>query len=81
MHEYIMRYLMHHEIRGASIFEAMMGYGARHHLHMPRKLGGGDENPLMILVVDSEQKIRSLIPHLREILSEGLMVVKKVETA
>ena len=37
MDEYIMRYLMHHGIMGASVFPAVMGYGQKHHLHHDRQ--------------------------------------------
>lgn len=57
-HEYIMQYLLHHTIRGASVFEAVLGYGKKHHLHRPRKLGGSDEESIMILCIDVDEKIR-----------------------
>ncbi len=79
MHEHIMRYLMHHEIAGASMFSAMMGYGRKHHLHHPRKIGGMDEEPIMIVFVDEEDKVRAVLPHLKEIVREGLIVQKRVE--
>lgn len=79
MHEYIMRYLMHHNIMGASLFVAMMGYGHKHHLHHPRKIGGMDEEPIMITFIDEEEKVRAVLPHLKEVVKEGLIVQKKVE--
>ncbi len=79
MHEHIMRYLMHHNIAGASLFSAMMGYGSKHHLHAPRKIGGMDEQPVMILFIDEEEKVRAVLPHLKEIVKEGLIVQRKVE--
>ena len=81
MHEYIMRYLMHHEIMGASIFAAMGGFGHKRHLHYPRKIGAADEGPIMIMFVDIEEKVHLVLPHLKEVVREGLIVVKKVERA
>ncbi len=78
-HEYIMRYLLHHNIRGASVFEAVMGYGKKHHLHRPRKIGGSDEESIMIIFIDEDEKIRAVLPHLKEILQEGLITLKHVE--
>lgn len=79
MHEYIMRYLMHHNILGASMFTAFMGYGHKHHLHHPRKIGALDEAPIMILFIDEEENVRAVIPHLKEIIKEGLIVQKSVQ--
>ncbi len=79
MLEYIMRYLMHHSIIGASVFPAIMGYGHKHHLHHPQKIGNVDERPVMIMFIDEEEKARRVLLHLKEILSEGMITVKKVE--
>lgn len=79
MQEYIMRYLMHHGILGATVFAATMGYGHKHHLHRPKGLGTSDEGPIMIVFIDDEAKVRSVLPHLKEIVREGLIVATKVE--
>jgi len=77
--EYIMRYLMHHGIMGASVFPAVTGYGKKHHLHHTRTIGSADEGPLMILVIDEEEKLRSVLPHLKEVMRDGLVVAQRVE--
>ena len=79
MHEYILRYLMHHQILGASLFEARFGYGHKHHLHKPRSFGAVDEGPIMIIFIDEEEKVNTVLPHLKEVLGDGLMISKKVE--
>jgi PII-like signaling protein len=79
MPEYIMRYLMHHGIMGASVFAATMGYGHKHHLHRPKGLGTSDEGPIMIVFIDEEAKVRTVLPHLKEIVREGLIVARAVE--
>ena len=79
MYEYIMRHLMHHQITGASIFAAMGGYGSKKHLHFPKKLGAADEGPIMLLFVDTEERVRTVLPHLKEVVNEGLIVTKRVE--
>ena len=81
LYEYIMQYLIHHHVRGASIFAAMGGYGAKRHLHYPKKIGAADEGPLMILFIDEEEKVNTVLPHLKEIVREGLIVTKNVQRA
>ena len=81
LYQYIMKYLLHHHIKGASVFAAMGGYGVKRHLHYPRKIGASGEGPMMILFIDEEEKIRGILPHLKEVVAEGLIVVKKVERA
>lgn len=81
LYEYIMQYLIHHHVRGASIFAAMGGYGAKRHLHYPKKIGAADEGPLMILFIDDEEKVNTVLPHLKEIVREGLIITKDVQRA
>jgi len=77
--EYIMRYLMHHGVRGASVFSAMTGYGRQHHLHHRKSIGTADEGPLMILFVEEEEKVREVLPHLKEVMRDGLIVSARVD--
>ncbi|HTX98624.1 MAG TPA: DUF190 domain-containing protein [Bacteroidota bacterium] len=79
MYEYLMRYLIHHEIRGATLFAAMGGFGAKHHLHFPKKFGAADEGPLMLLFIDTEEKVAKVLPHLKIVLHQGLLVTLNVE--
>ncbi len=79
MHEYVVHFLMHHQIRGASIFAAMGGYGHKHHLHLPKRIGATDEAPILIVFIDEEEKILGVLPHLKEVIKEGLIVVKEVK--
>ncbi len=79
--EYIMRYLLHHQINGATLFRGEMGFGRHHHLHTPRKLGGSDALPVMIVFVDEEENVRKVIPHLKEVVAGGLIITHSVERA
>lgn len=77
--EYIMRYLMHHHIHGATTFLGSKGYGAHHHLNEPGQIGASDALPVMILFVDEEARVRQVLPHLKEVVAEGLIIVNSVE--
>jgi len=78
-YEYVMRYLMRHGIMGASVLTAMMGYGRKHHLQHRKGIGVADEAPIMILFIDEEIKIRTVLPHVKEVIGDGLIVTKQVE--
>jgi PII-like signaling protein len=79
LHESILRYLLHHGIKGATLFRGVMGFGAHHHLHEPRRFAASDAVPMMILFIDEEERVRKLIPSLKEMIAEGLIVAHKVE--
>jgi uncharacterized protein len=79
LHEHITRYLLHHEIRGATLFSGIMGFGSHHHLHAPRRILASDAVPVMILFVDEEVKVRRVLGYLKSILPEGLITLHTVE--
>ncbi len=79
LYEYIMQYLIHNHIKGATVFAAMGGYGQKRHLHFPRRIGTADEGPLMIIFIDEQEKVENVLPHLRSVVREGLIVTKRVE--
>ena len=45
LYQYIMKYLLHHHIKGVSVFAAMGRYRVKRHLHYPRKIGASVRDP------------------------------------
>jgi PII-like signaling protein len=78
LYEYILRYLMHHGIVGATLFRGTMGFGSQHHLNVPGRLGALDDRPLMITFIDDEDRVRSVLPHLASALRDGMIVTAEV---
>lgn len=66
-------------IAGASVFRGIEGYGASSHIHTTRLLSLSEDLPLAIVMVDEEPKIRAFLPHLEELITEGLVIVDEVE--
>jgi PII-like signaling protein len=57
----------------------MEGYGIHHKIHTASVLRLGTDLPVIVQAVDKEEKIRNLIPELKEMLPTELMVVQEVE--
>ena len=55
------------------------GYGANSRIHTTRILSLSEDLPLAIIVVDEEQRIRDFLPHLDEIITEGLVIIDPVQ--
>jgi uncharacterized protein len=66
-------------LAGASVVRGIEGYGASSRIHTSRILSLSEDLPLMIVIVDAEQKIRAFLPQLDELVSEGLVVLDEVE--
>ncbi len=79
LYEHILRYLLHHNMMGATMFRGVMGFGSHHHLHTPRKLAGSEPAPVMIVFVDEEKKVDGVMPYLKQVIAEGLIIAQRVE--
>jgi PII-like signaling protein len=66
------------DIAGATVFRGIEGYGASTLIHKKHLLRSSDR-PIMVSVVDTEEKIRNLIPALDEMVDEGLIAMSEVE--
>ena len=66
------------DIAGATVFRGIEGYGASTLIHKKHLLRSSDR-PIMVSVIDTEEKIRTLIPALDEMVDEGLIAMSEVE--
>ncbi|HTA50623.1 MAG TPA: DUF190 domain-containing protein [Verrucomicrobiae bacterium] len=66
------------DIAGATVFRGIEGYGASTLIHKRHLLRSSDR-PIMVSVIDTEEKIRSLIPALDKMVDEGLIAMSEVE--
>ena len=62
---------------GATVFQAVAGFGARSVLHTTHLLRLSEDLPVVIEVVDTEEHVERLIPILDEMVGEGLVTLEK----
>jgi uncharacterized protein len=75
----IVEFLRHEGVAGASVFRGFEGYGTHHEIHVATMFGSSRDLPILIEVVDTEDKIAPLIAHIDEMVSEGAMTLERVE--
>jgi len=66
-------------LAGATVVRGAMGFGKSSRLHTSKILRLSTDLPLVIEIVDSEEKINSFLPVLNEMLSGGLVTLEKVK--
>ncbi|MEK7686517.1 MAG: DUF190 domain-containing protein [Verrucomicrobiota bacterium] len=65
-------------LAGATVVRGPMGFGANSHLHTAKILRLSTDLPVIIEIVDSQEKIDLLLPFLDEALQEGLVTLEDV---
>ena len=63
---------------GATAIKGFMGFGCKSHMHTTKLLRLSEDLPIVIEIVDSEEKINRFLPHLDEMVKEGLITLEKV---
>jgi PII-like signaling protein len=76
------------DIAGATVYRGILGYGAHRRIHRHKTIAFSSDDPIMIAMVDEEEKINKMIAALDTMVSGGCMiaisdvtVVKYVEHA
>ncbi|HTW95196.1 MAG TPA: DUF190 domain-containing protein [Tepidisphaeraceae bacterium] len=65
-------------LAGATVLRGTEGFGAHSILHTNRLLAMSSDLPIVIEIVDSEDKIKLLLPHLETMVKEGLITMEYV---
>jgi PII-like signaling protein len=66
-------------LAGASVLRGVEGYGASSRIHTTRLLSLSEDLPVVIVIVDTDEKIRGFLPQLDELITEGLVIIDPVE--
>ncbi|OGR89644.1 MAG: hypothetical protein A2992_03185, partial [Elusimicrobia bacterium RIFCSPLOWO2_01_FULL_59_12] len=65
-------------LAGATALKGFMGFGCKSHLHTAKLLRLSEDLPIVIEIVDSEEKINNFLPKLDDMVKEGLVTLERV---
>src|SRR5258706_10569469 len=66
-------------LAGATVLRGLAGFGAHSRLHTAKVLRLSEDLPIVIELVDREDRIRAFLPMCDEMIGEGMMTLEKVE--
>ncbi len=66
-------------LAGATCLKGFLGYGAKSHLHTVKLLRLSEDLPIVIEIVDSEERIQAFLPHLDAMIQDGLVTLERTE--
>ena len=64
---------------GATVFRGIEGFGPEHHLSTDRLPDIADNLPMIVEIVESEERIEALLPLLDRLVQRGMITVTPVE--
>jgi len=79
LHEWIVRRARKDGLAGATVLRGLEGFGAHSRLHTAKILRLSVDLPIVIEIVDSEEKIEAFLPAIDSAIGEGLVTIEKVE--
>ena len=79
LYEWIVRQARETGLAGATVLRGLEGYGAHSRLHKAKILRLSSDLPLVVEIVDTEEKIQSFLPVIDDAVGEGLATVERVE--
>jgi hypothetical protein len=66
-------------LAGATVFKGVLGFGAHSVVHAARIVDLSSDLPIMIELVDSEEKVAAFLPTLDSMVGEGLVTLENVQ--
>lgn len=66
-------------LAGATVLRGPIGFGARSHIHAAKILRLSQDLPMVIEIVESEEKINAFLPVLDEMIDSGLVTLERAK--
>jgi len=83
LYESIILEARRHELAGATVLKGVAGFGASSRMHTAKILRLSEDLPIVIEIVDAEEKLRAFIPVIDELFEQsdcgGLLTIERVE--
>jgi len=79
LYQYLVHWLQEQGIIGVTVFRGIEGYGQDKVLHTARLLELSSDLPIILEIVDTEEKIDSIVPEVAKMVPKGLVYTVDIE--
>ncbi|MDJ0781620.1 MAG: DUF190 domain-containing protein [Desulfosarcinaceae bacterium] len=77
LYEWIVQQARAEGMAGATVLRGIVGYGAGSLIHTTKILRLSEDLPVIVEIVDSEEKIDQFLPQIEPAITEGLVTVER----
>jgi PII-like signaling protein len=78
LYEWIVRKARERGLAGATVLRGLEGFGAHSRLHTAKILRLSSDLPIVIEIVDTDDKIEAFLPEIDDAVREGLATVERI---
>jgi PII-like signaling protein len=79
LYEAVIKRLRLMDIAGATVYRGILGYGVKGHTHKSGHLPFSHDLPVMISVVDSDEKLAKAVSEIEPMMQDGMIVFSDVD--
>jgi PII-like signaling protein len=79
LYQALVESLRANDIAGVTVYHGILGYGANRRIHQQKAMHLSHDRPIMLSVVDTEEKLRAFTPILDDMVVQGLVVLSDVD--
>jgi uncharacterized protein len=79
LHKVLIECMRTNDIAGVTVYQGILGYGANRRIHKDSALHLSHDRPIMLSVVDTEDRLRSFLAVLDDMVQQGLVVLSDVD--
>ena len=79
LYQVIVEMLREKEIAGATVVRGIEGFGKKSRIHTAAILRLSEDLPIIITVIDKEERINQVMPLIDELVTEGLVIIENVD--
>jgi len=79
LHTALIESMRANDIAGVTVYQGILGYGANRRIHRDSALHLSHDRPVMLSVVETEEKLEAYFPILDQMVLQGLVVLSDVD--
>lgn len=76
--EQLLKVFREHKVAGATVLKGTAGFGAKSHIHSADLLAISENLPVVVEVVDTQEKIEAVLGVIDEMITDGLVTTEIV---